>query len=116
MGQAQSTGGSPPAVVNVGLPGAPSGWSAQDSDDNKTHLVSEGPGMSSGLSRVLQHNSTRLILGGATPGARGSGGGVGVGAGGDAPDGWVDATVSTPLFPHGRPNGVERQVRALPAT
>lgn len=113
MGQAQSTPPPPPpAVVNVGMPGAPSSWSAQDSDDNKTHLVSESPaggllGMSGLPARMLQHNSTRLILGATRPGARGGAGG----RAGDMPDGWVDASVSTPLFPHGRPNGVERQVR-----
>lgn len=106
MGQNQSTP-PPPAVVNVGLPGVPSGLSAQDSQesDNKTHVVSEAGGMMSGISR-LQHNSTRIIT---TPGGRSSGGGGG--GAGEAPDGgWVDASVSTPLFPHGRPNGVERQV------
>lgn len=110
MGQSQSAAPPAPAVVNVGLPGVPSGWSAQDSqDDNKTHVVSEaGGGMMSGISR-LQHNSTRIIT---TPGGRASGGGRG--DAGEAPDGgWVDASVSTPLFPHGRPNGVERQVRQL---
>ncbi len=109
MGQAQSA---PPAVVSVGLPGAPSSLSAQDSqDDNKTHLVSEAPAGGIGMSRMLQHNSTRLILGGATGGGHHHGHHHRGAAAPDAPDGWVDATVSTPLFPHGRPTGVERQAR-----
>ena len=105
MGQ----GPSAPAVVNVGLPGrSEEGWS-QGSDDNKTRVVSDVGGPVSGVSRLLRPGSTRLILG--------SGGGVGTGADGrqqEGPSGWVDATVSTPLFPHGRSpasNGGERQAR-----
>ena len=100
MGQ----GPSAPAVVNVGLPGGRSGdgWS-QNSDDNKTRVVSDVGGLVSGVSRMLQASSTRLVLG--------SGGGTH--GRNDGPDGWVDATVSTPLFPHGRgpAGGVERQAR-----
>ena len=86
MGQNASA----PAVVNVGLPGGGSGggnannnnlsiWS-QESDDNKTRMVSEPGGFFgvSGVSRLLQPSSTRLILGGA---------GVGT-ARSDGPDGW----------------------------
>ncbi|EWM26608.1 fha domain protein [Nannochloropsis gaditana] len=94
MGQVPSAS----AVVNVGQPNRTEEEWPQTFDENKTHVFSDA-GVS-GISRMLHPGATRLSLGNS-------------GVAGTGSNWWVDAMVSTPLFPHGRsPASVgERQAR-----
>lgn len=75
MGQGPSAA----PAVDVGIPGRNEDGFSHESDDNKTRIVSEvGGGLMSGVSRMLNPSSTRLILGSGGAGGNGR----------DGPDGW----------------------------